>query len=441
MSSGTEIRSGYRGYLLAVLTIILAFNAGDRYALGMVLESIKVDLHASDAELGLLSGIAFSFFYSTMGIPIAYWADRGDRVRIIGLLTTLWSVAVALCSRAHTFLQLLMMRMLVGVGEAGCVPPAHSLIADVFARQDRPRAMSIYVQGYSLSLIIGYFLAGWMQQSFGWRLMFVLIGLPGPLLGALAWLTLKEPRRSQTIRETSTHSGNLREVLKTLSGNRTFRTLLLAYCLACFFVIGIQNWLPTYFVRTFGLEPGELGTWFALVSVAPGILGSLLAGQWASRHAVNNEALQLRMIGLVNAGFNGVILASTFLLRDYRSAFALMALSNVGSAAILGPLFATIQTLVPTRMRAVAIAIVFLFGNLIGMGLGPVLIGVLSDAMQSRYGAESLRYALLAVSPGVLWVSWYYFRASKTIERDRAREEPDEPVSYQPPLETRPLSA
>src|SRR5687768_16882052 len=184
---------GYKVYLLVLLLVICAFNYIDRLALGLVLQDIKVDLSLTDTQLGLLSGIAFALFYSIMGIPIARWADRGNRVAIITFTTALWSAAVALCGVASNFVQLLLIRIGVAVGEAGCTPPAHSLIADYFTRAERPRAVAIYMLGGQLS-VVGYLWAGWLNELYGWRVTFMLLGLPGLGLAALAWLTLREPR-------------------------------------------------------------------------------------------------------------------------------------------------------------------------------------------------------------------------------------------------------
>src|SRR5688500_12783235 len=180
-----------RNYLLALLTTILAFNYIDRLALGLLLEDIKADLALTDTQLGFLTGIAFALFYAVMGIPIARWADRGNRVTIISLTTALWSVAVALCGAAGSFVQLLVIRAGVAVGEAGCHPPALSLIADYFTRAERPRAVARYMLGWPLALLIGYFAAGWLNEFWGWRATFVILGLPGLVLAALARFTLK----------------------------------------------------------------------------------------------------------------------------------------------------------------------------------------------------------------------------------------------------------
>jgi MFS family permease len=403
--------------------VILAFNYVDRLALGLLLQSIKVDLALSDTQLGLLNGIAFALFYSVMGIPIARWADRGNRVAIISLTALLWSAMVALCGMANSFLQLLLIRIGVGVGEAGCIPPAHSLIADYFTRAERPRALAVYCLGGPLSLVIGYFLAGWLNEFYGWRVTFMMLGLPGLVLAVLAWLTLREPRRGRATPDSArgptsiTIAPSLKEVCTTLWANATFRHLLLCFSILQFFSAGIWQWQPAFFIRTYGLTTGELGTWFAVVCGFGGMLGTYAGGELASRFAAGNERLQLKVMAMAMCGF-GVISACIYIAPNLYLAFALTGAATVGGAAVSGPMFATIQTLVPERMRAMSIAIIYLFANLIGMGLGPLAAGVLSDAFRPLAAEESLRYALLALCPGYFWVGWHVWRASKTVTQD-----------------------
>jgi MFS family permease len=406
----------YKQYMLCLLTLILAFNYVDRVALGVVLQSIKIDLHVSDTALGLLTGLAFALFYSVLGIPIARWADRGNRSLIIALSTAVWSVMVVLCGGAKSFIQLLLVRTGVGVGEAGCVPPALSLISDYFSRAQRPRAMAIYSAGYPLSLIAGFFFAGWLNELYGWRTMFVLLGLPGFLLALLAWLTLREPRLTSTslaVVKTPPFS----EVVRTLWYLGTFRNLLLCIAINFFFGNGIAQWQPTFFIRSFGMSTGEIGNWFALTWGVGGLLGNYLGGELATRFAGNNERLQLRAISIATASF-ALLSVSIYLTSNRYIALSLMTLSALGLNTINGPMLATIQTLAPERMRAVAMALVYLFANLIGMGLGPLAAGALSDVLHSATGSESLRYALLLLSPGYFWSAWHAWRASGLVAQD-----------------------
>jgi MFS transporter, Spinster family, sphingosine-1-phosphate transporter len=419
----------YKNYLLTILLVILASNYMGETALGLLLQDIKVDLNLSDTQLGLLSGIAFALFYSIMGIPIARWADRGNRVTIIAVTTALWSGALALCALAGSFLQLLAIRVIVGVGEAGCVPPAHSLIASHFTREERPRAVARYMLGGPLSMIIGYFLAGWVNEFYGWRTTFVLLGLPGLVLAALALTSLKEPRKSGGAAHEPAASVDGSQVLQAPAGpsfkevcvvlwsNATFRHLLFCFSIMSFFGAGIVRWLPAFFVRSFGLETGELGTWLAVIYGVGGLLGTYFGGEWATRHARANERLQLRATAVICSGF-GIASAFIYLSPNHYVAFALLAVTSLGGSMIHGPLFATIQTLVPDRMRAMSIALLYLAANLIGLGLGPLAAGALSDLFRIWAGEESLRYALLALSPGYLWGAWHLWQASRFVRDD-----------------------
>jgi MFS transporter, Spinster family, sphingosine-1-phosphate transporter len=421
----------YRNYLLIVLLVVLSCNYVDRLALGLLLQDIKSDLDLSDTQLGFLSGVAFALFYSLMGLPIARWADRGNRVLIISITTALWSGAVALCGAANSFLQLLLIRIGVAVGEAGCMPPAHSLIADYFTRAERPRAVARYMLGGPLSVIVGYFAAGWLNEFYGWRVTFVVLGVPGLALALLAWFTLKEPRftRATVASSVSGATGTpssarltqtaptLTQVCAVLGVNRTFRQLLYCFAVISFFSYGVSQWQPAFIMRSFGLSTGEMGTWFTLIGGLGGLLGTYWGGQLASRRAAHDERLQLKAIAILYCGF-GLLSAFIYLAQNHYIAFALIGVVCVGGAMVNGPLFATLQTLVPERMRAFSIALMYLFANLVGMGLGPLAAGALSDALHPRLGEESLRYALLALCPGYVWGAWHLWQASKSVAAD-----------------------
>ena len=422
------MKAVYKNYMLILLMIILAFNYVDRLALGLVLQDIKASFHLSDTQLGLLSGIAFALFYSLMGMPIARWADRGDRRLIISLTTGLWSVAVALCGFAANFVQMLLARVGVAVGEAGCMPPAHSLIADYFSRAERPRAVAVYMLGSTLSMLIGYFLAGWLNEIYGWQIMFRLLGIPGIVLAVLAWLTLREPRRQRARLEATVSDPamtaappapqyTMREVFTTLWNNRTFRYLWLTFSVMFFFSHGVVQWQPSYFIRTFGMHTEELGAWLTVIYGVGGTAGTYIGGLLATRYAANNEALQLKATGWLYAGYS-VVMVGVFLAPDKYTAITLNTIGTIGASLASGPLFGTIQTVVPERMRAMSITLIYLFGNLIGMGLGPLATGALSDFFAHWAGNDSLRYALLTLCPIALWGSAYLWLAAKTVARD-----------------------
>jgi MFS family permease len=412
----------YKRYLLVLLLVTYAFNNVDRLVLGLVLQDIKLDLNLTDTQLGYLTGLAFALFYSVMGLPIARWADRGNRIVIISITTALWSVMLALSAAASNFIQLMLIRVGVAVGEAGCLAPSQSLLADHFDRAERPRAFALFMLAGPLSVLLAYLVGGWLNEHYGWRMTFVLIGAPGLILSVLTWLTLREPRVAKhtsvlDVVPSASPVADLGTVLRTLWKIRTFRHLVLCFAILLFFSSGIQQWQPAFFMRTHGLKTAELGAWFAAIFASASLIGIYLGGEWASRFAAGNESLQLKVAGGMYCLF-GVVSALVYLSPWLWLAFALLFVATLLATAANGPLFAMIQTLVPERMRATAIAALLLVANLIGMGLGPLATGGMSDLFRPWAGEDSLRYALIALSPGYFWCMWHVLRASRTIAHD-----------------------
>lgn len=412
----------YRSYLLTVLTVIFAFNFVDRLALGIVLQDIRDDLGLTDTQLGLLTGIAFAFFYAVMGIPLARWADRGNRITIIAVTTGLWSVGVALCGAAASFLQLMLVRVGVAVGEAGCQPTGQSLIADYFKREERARATSLYMLGAPISLGVGYFAAGWLNELVGWRQMFLVLALPGVLLVPLVLLTLKEPRLARAADTPPPAAMALWPAFALLWKNETFRYLLIANSLFSLFNSGLLQWQPAFFMRSHGMTSGELGTWFAVVFGGGLFIGTYLGGELASRFAAADERRQLLFVTAGYVGM-GVAKASAFIAPSAALALACLFVAMLGGGIANGPLYSTLQSLVPPQLRATAVAVILLFANLIGMGLGPLLAGVLSDAFRAWAGVESLRYSLLSLCSGFVFCGLFLWLGSRTIVRDIAAVE------------------
>lgn len=421
MSTGVDSSQGCRAYLLLLLTCILTLNGLDSMAMGLVLPGIKIALRLTDMELGVLTGMAFFLFYATAGIPIGRWADRGDRVAIIALCTGLWGMMVMLVGMVRSFTQLLIVRIGVAVGEAGCVPAAYSLIGDYFSREERPQALAKYLLGNSVAVTLGYLSAGWLSDRFGWRGMFVCLGLPSVIVAPVAWLTLSEPRRRK--RRSAGGAGSsaaparLLQVFHSLRRNRTFGCLLAVTSVNMLFGSGLAVWQPSFFTRSYGFSAERLGFYFALIYGLGGMLGTYCGGYLASRYAPNNEPLQLRTFAFFNGGF-GVVSALIYLSRDSSVSMALLTLGTVGVALQTGPTYAVTQTVIPERMRAISISIVYMFASLVGGGLGPFLVGGLSDLLHPHLGVESLRYSLLAMCPGYLISGWLLWRAARTVVAD-----------------------
>lgn len=418
--AGYENRPLYRTYLVFLLATILAFNGLDGTALGLALPSIKGALSLTDTELGVLTGIAFSLFYSTVGIPLGRWADRGDRVAIIAITTALWGVMVMLVGATRSFGQLLIVRIGVAVGEAGCVPAAYSLIGDYFTREEKPRAVANYLLGGTAGLILGYLAAGWLNYRYGWRGMFVCIGVPSVVIAPVAWWTLSEPRRKERKSQTSGLGAELPSVAKVsqlLWRSRTFRYLVATSCVNAVFGSGVGVWEPSFFARSYGLGTEQLGLYFAIIYGAGGLIGTFSGGYLASRFAPTNECLQLKACVLLNAAF-GILSAFIYISRNPFVSMTLLGVATVAIGLENGPIFATIQTVIPERMRAVSISVIYLFINLVGAGLGPLIVGSLSDALHPYLGAESLRYALLAMCPGFFVAGWLLWQAARGVIAD-----------------------
>ncbi|MGX4675965.1 spinster family MFS transporter [SAR92 clade bacterium H246] len=408
----------YKHYLLSVLVLVGAISMFDRFVFALALEPIKQDLGLSDTQLGLMTGIAFAAFYAIAGVPIARWADRGNRVTISALSVGLLGIMVSCCGMAANFFQLLIARAGIAIGEAGTIPPAQSLLADYFDRAERPRAMGIYFIYYTISMVIGYLIGGWMIESYGWRTTFIVLGIPGVLVALLVRLTLKEPRLKQPV-VLSTEMPGLRSTIVLLWQQNSFRKLFIVFCLSYFFFMGVSQWLATFFIRSHGMSSTELGVWFALIWGLAGLAGNYLGGDFASRYAVHKEKLQMRVIAVVFV-FNMVASAMLYLASDRYLALGFMAVTAFLLTFGNGPIFAAIQSLVHERVRSLAIALMFMFGNLIGFGLGPLALGMVSDALQPQFGDDSLRYALLIFAPGGLLVAYLYWLVSNHIEEDLA---------------------
>jgi MFS family permease len=418
----------YKYYVLAVFVAAYAFNFLDRQVLPVALEAIKTELALSDTQLGLLTGMAFALFYVIAGIPIARWADRGNRPAIVSISLGILSLTLALCGVVTSFMQLMLVRIGVGIGEAGVVPPIHALLAAYFGRAERLRAMSILLLGGPLSMAAGYLIGGWLTELYGWRNAFLVIALPGVILTVLVRATIREPRRAVSSAPQAAGSRGtdsrpaapaLREVLNALWGQRTFRHILLAFAVEYLFGYGIVQWLPVFFIRVHEMSAGQVGTWMAINFGVGNALGTFLGGRLTSHRTVDAERRQLRVMTLVSIVYVP-ILVTVLLSADVRVALGFMFLSALVNALNSAPGFAMVQSLVPEQMRATAVAGVFLLANLIGMGLGPLVIGMLSDWLGVAHGSNGLRIAILACIPGYWWVAAHYFKASRTVMADLA---------------------
>ena len=412
----------YRYYALGLLTLTYAFNFVDRQILAILQEPIKAELGLSDSQLGLLTGFAFAVFYVVCGIPIARWADRGVRRSIIALAISVWSVMTGLCGLAQNYVHLLLARIGVGVGEAGGSPPAHSMISDIFPPSERATALSTYSVGINIGIMAGFLMGGWLNEFFGWRVAFFAVCVPGLILALVLRLTLAEPGRGHSEGVAASEPGgtapSFAEVVYKLWSLRTFRHLAFASALVATANYAQINWMPSYLIRTHGMSTGEIGTWLAVLAGVFGGVGTFLGGYLSDRFGTRD----LRWYAWVPAIAYAVcipLVAATFLADSGTVALLFHALPAAIGSIFVGPVVAVTHGMVPNRMRALASAIYFLVLNLIGMGLGPLVVGVLSDVMEPVYGVDSLRYALLFLAPIMFtWGAVHFFWGSSYIREE-----------------------
>ncbi len=429
MRTGTPdaaFTSAYRNYALFVLMLAYTANYVDRQILAILLQPIKIDLGLSDTQLGFLSGLTFAIFYATLGVPIAMWADRSNRRNIITLALTIFSGMTVVCGFVTSFAQLALARIGVGVGEAGSSPPAHSMISDMFPPEKRASAMGIYSLGINIGILIGFLVGGWISQWYGWRAAFMVVGLPGLLIAALVRFTLKEPQRGHADGLTAQGEGaapRIGEVFGLLWSQRSFRHISFGTALAAIGGYAGVNWLPAFLSRSFHMSPGEIGTALALIIGFSGGAGTYFTGYLADRFAKRDIRWNVWVVAIVSA------LCFPFSVAMYLSADKTMALlffiyPAFAGAAYIAPSLSMTQALVTVRMRAQASAVLFLILNLIGMGLGPQLAGILSDQYLPHYGQESLRYALLTISVVWIWSAFHFILAARSLKDDieRARQ-------------------
>lgn len=419
---GSEIGPAAGSYALFLLFCAYTINYVDRQVITILQDPIKRDLGLSDTQLGLLTGLSFALFYAVMGIPMALLADVRSRKRIIVVSMVAWSLMTALCAAARSFAALLTFRIGVGVGEAGLTPAAHSLISDYYPPERRASAMAIYSASGTVGLMVGFLAGGWINEFFGWRAALLVAGVPGLVLAAVIWLTMREPPRGRFDPQpspTSSPPNKPGASLAVLAGNPAFCCLALACGLHTFVTYGQGNWFPPFLGRVHGMSSGELGTWLAVLSVGPGLLGMVSVGYVADWLAKRRPQARMEVaIGCVALCMP--FEAAAVLAEDRYAALAFSAGSFFFAGAYLGPSIAAAYAIIPASVRATASAVILLGVNLIGFGLGPLVTGGLSDYWHDKgLGADSLRYAMLAIIPAQLAAIGLFALAIRLANRSR----------------------
>ncbi|WP_017931787.1 spinster family MFS transporter [Robiginitomaculum antarcticum] len=389
-----KMQSTNKWYILFILTLVYALNHVDRQVMVILSEPIKLEFGLSDTQLGMLTGFLFAAFYATLGIPFAIWADRGNRRNIIALALTIWSGMTALSGFAGSFSQLALARMGVGIGEAGGTPPATAIIADVFPPRRRALALGIYTTGISLGILIGFILGGAIAAKYGWRMAFFVAGVPGLLLAGVLMLTVAEPKRGAS--EDRISEANVPTVKETLAfflSQRAMVSLLLGGVFVCISANAFLAGIPLYLIRVHEVPIGELGVALGLLMGGLGGIGAISIGALCDR--LSAKDLRWRPWTILITG----LLAFPFILwflyaPDKQTAYWAYAVPGLVGLLYASISYTAMQELVPVRMRAMASAVMLLSLTLIGIGLGPVIMGIISDFYTEELGRFSIRRAL-----------------------------------------------
>ena len=423
--------SSYKKYVIGILLVVYTLNFIDRQIIAILSPAIKADLGINDTQLGLLKGFAFAMFYAIFSIPIARLADRSNRVNIISISVVFWSAMTAVCGAAGNFWHLLWARVGVGIGEAGCSPPAHSLVSDYFHKEERATALGIYSLGIPLGSLFGILLGGWLVATLGWRWTFVVVGLPGILLGLLVKFTLKEPKRgaAESIDAADTAQDpkpkvSLLETFQTIWGIKSFRFLIYGSALVSFAIFGFNLWMVDFLVRTHELSYAQLTVPLALGIGVGGAIGTVAGGAICDRWVRKDFSHYFTFLALVHT-----LSVPLYIFAMWTSSttlcFIVLFFVFMLHSSVAGPCYALVQNLSPLKMRAFAAALYLFVLSAIGQGFGPVYIGGMSDLLAGTMGeAGGLQISLISLSPFWLLAAFIFWRGRRYIVQDMSKTNP-----------------
>ncbi len=401
-------------FSLGFLLVVYVVNHVDRQVMNILVEPIKRDLALSDGQIGWLVGGTFALFYTVAGLPIARLADRGNRRNIIAVALLVWSAMTVACGFARSFVQLLLARIGVGVGEAGCTPPAHSMISDSFPPQKRATAISVYSLGVPIGTLLGLGFGGYLADELGWQSAFMVVGVPGVVLAAMAWLLLEEPPRGAFDARGDQEIEPLGAALRFMARLPAIRHMLVASSIQTLFLAGVAAFHSSYLVRVHDMTLTESGLWLGLVAGIAGGVSVFLSGVLADRLGRRDLRWHYWLPAL--GGVLSLPLSYlAYTANDGLTAVAWMAVATLGNHQYSALGHAVLQGLVRPRMRATMSATTLFAMNAVGFGIGPVVVGGLSDYYG---GGVELRKALLTLIVFMLWAQVHYLMGARTYLRD-----------------------
>jgi MFS family permease len=430
--------SRHARYTLLLLVLVMVFSTVDRQIVSILLEDIKTDLALDDRMLGWILGPSFTLVYALSAFPLARWADTGIRRNIIALGIGLWSLFTVATAFVQSFVQLFLMRMGVGIGEASAGPTAQSIISDILRPEQRSRGMSIFLIGAVAGLAVGMVGGGWVNEIWGWRFAFVAAGVPGLVIAALFRWTVGEPTRGAIEGRSAAEesSGHWLDDCRHLLSLPSLRWIIVASVLGLFYAIGKNAWEPTFIRRIYQLGSGATGTWYFVTTPLPATFGLLLGGWWCDRWSRRDGRAylwvpaigQLAAIPLLVAFFlwpADQFIPLPFDLPAMPVAFVFSIFGSVLSSIYSPALLTAVQNLARLKMRATAAAVVSTISTLIGSSLGPLVVGDLNVRLEPALGADAVRWALTAITAALVFSSLACLLASRTFVRDLPVPAPD----------------
>ncbi len=402
-------------YALVMLAAIFAIAQLDRHILGISLDAIGREFILSDTQLGLLSGLIFALVFVMAGFPIAALASKGNRRNIVAASAGFWSLMTLATGAAQNFTHLIVARLGVGVGEAGAVSPAHSMISDLYPVERRTSAMATFVVGANIGILLAFLIGGIAGKMFGWRWAFIIASIPGMLLALLLRFTVAEPQRDTTGQKASSHNSLFLATLHTIWHDKGLFHAMWGLALTGIVTFGALAWNPAFIIRVHGLNQAQTGIFLALTIGIIGGLGTWLSGRLADRLGLRDARWRIGLVILA------IILAKPFamgflLIESRVAALACFVLVAFVAGVFWGPTFAFLHSRVDVHMRPMATAVFIFFFNLVGVGIGPTIVGIASDMVFSGFGSRSLAYALLVMQLMGFWGAWHYWQVTRQMK-------------------------
>lgn len=408
-------------YALALLTAIYSLNFLDRTVINILIDPIKHAFHVSDAVMGFISGFGFVILYSILAAPVARWADRGNRRNIITYGLVIWSGMTALGGVARNALQLTLSRFGVGIGEAAGTAPSASMISDLYPRDRRSTAMAVYQLGPAFGIFLGSFVGGWVNHYYGWHDAFFVAGIPGVLVALLFRFTVREPKRGTTEKtKVDTSQQRLGVTMRYMSHQTCYMLILIGFCFTTFTQFGFGTWVAPFLGRIYHLNTAQIGTYMGAITIVASVAGTLTGGylsDWAGRRKIEWK-VYVPAICSICASVGVLLFVLSHSLVVCLAGFVIVqALSPVH----VGPMVAVSHSVVKVGMRAFATSLIYLLSELLGLGLGPYLIGIFNDHFQKQLGVNVLRYTMFPAAITTFIGGFLFIAAAQYLRRDMAR--------------------